>query len=48
MLRVTFRTSFFFSKVNFSFVLRDGSIKEVIAEKGVHILQVAKDNDVEL
>jgi hypothetical protein len=48
MLRVAFRTCFFFSKVNFSFVLRDGSLKEVIAEKGVHILQVAKDNDVEL
>jgi hypothetical protein len=48
MLRVTLRTSFFFSKVKFSFILRDGSTKEVVAEKGIHILQVAKDNDVEL
>ncbi len=32
--------------VRFSFILRDGSRKEVEAVKGKHILEVAKENDV--
>ncbi len=34
--------------VKFSFILRDGSHKQVEAIKGKHILEVAKENDVEL
>lgn len=36
-------TKFSFSKIiKFSFVLRDGSKKSVEAEKGKHILEIAK------
>lgn len=42
-------TKFSFSKIiRFSFVLRDGTKKLVEAEKGKHILEIAKENDVEL
>jgi hypothetical protein len=36
------------STVKFSFKQRDGTLKPVTCEKGVHILDVAKANDVEL
>ncbi len=43
-------TRYFFSQtvVNFKFVLRDGSRKPVTAQSGRHILEIAKENGVEL
>ena len=38
----------FGSTIRFTFVKRDGSLLPVTALKGKHILEVAKDNDVEL
>lgn len=40
--------SFFSDMVRFKFVLRDGTKKEVVAQTGKHVLEVAKENDVEL
>jgi ferredoxin len=34
--------------INFTFVLRDGTHKNVQAHVGQHILEIAKQNDVEL
>lgn len=34
--------------MRFKFVLRDGSKREVVTKTGRHILEVAKENDVEL
>jgi ferredoxin len=42
-------TRFAFStQVRFTFIKRDGTRKEVTAKHGQHILEVAKENDVEL
>ena len=38
----------FSSTVRFAFIRRDGSRLEVEAEKGKHILEIAKANGVEL
>jgi hypothetical protein len=38
----------FSNQVSFSFILRDGTKKQVVAENGEHILAVAKKYDVEL
>lgn len=38
----------FMSTIKFSFKQRDGTLKPVEAKKGQHILEVAKENDVEL
>jgi len=48
MLLLRTAKHFFGSTVRFTFQKRDGTLLPVIAEKGKHILEVAKDNDVEL
>lgn len=47
MLRFV-RFAFSSQTVRFSFILRDGSERKVEAQVGRHILEIAKDNDVEL
>lgn len=49
MQALTKLSRFAFSNIiKFTFVLRDGSKKLVEAQKGKHILEIAKENDVEL
>lgn len=48
LLKRCVRFGFSSKSVKFSFILRDGSEKQVQAAIGKHILEIAKENDVEL
>ncbi len=48
MLRQFLKNRHLFSKVKFSFINKDGTKTAVEAEKGEHLLSVAKKYDIEL